>query len=342
MHDDTAQDREETPLDAAPPLGLLEYLDLTEGRPVRDKRDTAFASALLAERLGYSRVWLPEHHASGVPSTNPLLLAAVLGSHTRRVRVGTAVTLSRIRDPHLTAEDVAAAAHFCPDRLDVGFGRGDVSGGAAEDLAHLRERGEDVGAVIDATVALLRGGAEWVDPVDTGFQLWSHGAGNRSAEIAARTGTHYCHALFFNTDVDACVSTLRAYRAAHPGGRTAVALALVANDDPATARADSLRQGVRVNCAGTADQCAEAVHRVLAITGADEAVVTELSSDPEDHLRAVEEVFAAVRRRAASSVGAAAPPVGAVSAGAAVFTGDTAHADRAVPSATAATGGGAR
>lgn len=303
MQDDTAQDWEEPPLGAAPPLGLLEYLDLTEGRSVREKRDTAFASAMLAERSGYSRVWLPEHHAPGVPSTNPLLLAAVLGSHTRRVRVGTAVTLARIRDPHLTAEDVAAAAHFCPDRLDVGFGRGDVSGEAADDLAYLRERGEDVGAAIDTTVALLRGGSKWIDPVDTGFQLWSHGAGTRSAEIAARNGTHYCHALFFNTDVDACVDTLDAYRTSHPGGRTAVALALVANDDAVTARVDSLRQGVRVNCAGTADQCAEAVHRILAITGADEAVITELSSDPEDHLRAVEEIFTAVRRRATEVAG---------------------------------------
>jgi alkanesulfonate monooxygenase SsuD/methylene tetrahydromethanopterin reductase-like flavin-dependent oxidoreductase (luciferase family) len=307
MHDDTAPDRKGAPVDdagAAPPLGLLEYLDLTGGRPVRDKRDTAFASAMLAERLGYSRVWLPEHHAAGVPSTNPLLLAAVLGSHTSRVRVGTAVTLSRIRDPHLTAEDVAAAAHFCPGRLDVGFGRGDVSGGAADDLAHLRDRGADVGAAIDATVGLLRGGSSWVDPVDTDFQLWSHGAGTRSAESAGRTGTDYCHALFFNPDVDACVGTLDAYRAAHPGGRTAVAMALVANDDAVTARADSVRQGVRVNCAGTADQCADAVHRVLAITGADEVVVTELSSDPDDHLRAVEEVFTAVRRRYAAPAAA--------------------------------------
>ncbi|WP_083922362.1 LLM class flavin-dependent oxidoreductase [Nocardiopsis halotolerans] len=284
--------------DAPPPLGLLEYLDLTEDRPVRDKRDTAFAAAMLAERLGYRRIWLPEHHAAGVPSTNPLLLAAVLGSHTRRVRVGTAVTLSRVRDPHLTAEDVAAAAHFCPGRLDVGFGRGDVSGTAAEDLAHLRDRNADVGATIERTVALLRGRAEWIDPVDTGFQLWSHGAGTRSAETAGRTGAHYCHALFLNTDVDACVSTLGAYRAAHPAGRTAVALALVANDDPVRARTDSLRPGVRVNRAGTAEQCADTVHRVLDITGADEAVITELSSDPEDHLRAVEEIFAAVRGRA--------------------------------------------
>ncbi|WP_159941590.1 MULTISPECIES: LLM class flavin-dependent oxidoreductase [unclassified Nocardiopsis] len=319
MHEDTARHRKGAPpggADAPPPLGLLEYLDLTENRPVRDKRDTAFAAALLAERLGYSRLWLPEHHARGVPSTNPLLLAAVLGSHTRRVRVGTAVTLSRVRDPHLTAEDVAAAAHFCPDRLDVGFGRGDVSGAAATDLAHLRERGEDVGAAIDTTLALLRGGAEWIDPVDTGFQLWSHGAGTRSAGIAAKAGVNYCHALFFNTDVDACVRTLDAYRAAHPAGRTAVALALVANDDAATARADSLRHGVRVNCAGTADQCAEAVHRVLALTGADEAVVTELSSDPDDHLRAVSEVFAAVRRGAAQPSGAAPAPAASAGSGA--------------------------
>ncbi|MFE1100716.1 LLM class flavin-dependent oxidoreductase [Nocardiopsis alba] len=295
MRDDGSPFEERPTGPRTPPLGLLEYLDLAEGGSVRDKRDTAFAAALLAERRGYERLWLPEHHARGVPSTNPLLMAAVLGSHTERIRVGTAVTLARIRNPYLTAEDIASAAHFCSGRLDVGFGRGDVSGRAADDLFDERRRGDDVGAVVDRVVDLIRGGADWIDPVDRPFQLWSHGAGTRSAHIAARTGMNYCHALFFAPDVDACAATLETYRGACPEGRTAVALAVVANDDPAVAEADGLRGGVRVGRVGTARECAEAVHAAIEATGADEAVITELSTDPDDHLRALAEILEAFR-----------------------------------------------
>lgn len=275
-------------------MGLIEFFDFFSGRPTRDKRETALASALLAERLGYSRVWLPEHHERGVPSTNPVPLVCVLGSHTSRIRVGTAVTLIRLRDPLLTAEDFATASHFCGDRLDVGFGRGDVGGGAAADLAHLRKGDPDAAEAVRTVVSVLRDGRTWLEPLDTGYQGWLHGAGYRSAELAAEIGFNYCHALFFNPDIDACRTVVGKYRAAFPGGRTAVALTLVANDDPETARADGTREGVRVNCAGPVRQCAETVRNVLALTGADEVVIAELSTSGDDHLRALERLHGAV------------------------------------------------
>ncbi len=279
-----------------PPISLLEFFDFTE-RATRDKRETAFTAALLAEQLGYRRVWLPEHHERGVPSTNPLPLACVLGSHTSRIRVGTAVTLIRLRDPLLTAEDVATASHFCGDRLDVGLGRGDAGGRAASDLSHLRKGESETTEAIETLAATLREGREWLDPLESGYQGWLHGAGYRSADLAARLGFHYCHALFFNPDIDACRTVLRNYRAAFPSGRTAVAVTLVANDDPVTARADGTREGVRVNHAGSVRRCADTVRNVVAMTGADEVVVAELSTSPDDHLRALEQLHTVVTGR---------------------------------------------
>ncbi|PKW16098.1 LLM class flavin-dependent oxidoreductase [Saccharopolyspora spinosa] len=280
--------------DPRPPLGLLEYLDLAEGKTVREKRESAFAAALLADRLGYRRLWLPEHHALGTPSTNPAQLAAVLGSHTSQIRIGTAVTLVRVRDPYQAAEDLVTAGFFCGERLDVGFGRGDVIGPCAEALDHLRK--DDVGtdAAIGTVISLLDSGCEWIDPLETPYQRWMHGSGTRSAALAGRAGFYYCHALFFNPDVDACTRTLDAYRAAFPAGRNAVAIGVVANDDPRRAKEDSLRFGLRINCVGSAEQCADAIHRLRAMTGADEVIITEQSSDPEDHRRALTDIFAAV------------------------------------------------
>ncbi|MBV9845456.1 MAG: LLM class flavin-dependent oxidoreductase [Kutzneria sp.] len=279
---------------AVPPLGVLEYLDLCDDKPVRIKRETAFASALLADQIGYRRLWLPEHHSTGAPSSNPLLLAAVLGSHTSRIRVGTAVTLVRIRDPHLTAEDIAAAGFFCGDRLDVGFGRGDVGGPGSEVLNYLRKDNRETDEAIRTIVSILDSGCSWIDPIESSYQRWMHGAGTKSAELAGELRFNYCHALFLNPDLGACLRPLERYRASFPAGRTAVAVALVANDDPAKAKRDGERDGVVVMCAGSAQRCADTVCALLESTGADEVIITELSSDAKDHHRALKEIFALV------------------------------------------------
>lgn len=283
-----------------PPLGLIEYLDPSRSRPAPAAARRAFEGALLADRLGYRRVWLPEHHSTGSPSTNPLPLVAVLGSHTTRIRVGTAVTLVRIRDPYLTAEDIVTAGAFCGDRLDVGFGRGDVGGPAAESLRPLRKDDEDTDRAITLISSILENGCDWIDPLGAPCQRWLHGAGTRSAALAARAGDNYCHALFLNPDLDACLRPLAAYRDAHPTGTSAVAIAFVANPDAATARADSVQhRGIHIACAGTAEQCAVTVTTLLELTGVDEVVIAELSSDPGDHHRALRAVFDHVARSGA-------------------------------------------
>jgi len=278
--------------DAGPPLGLLEYLDLSADRSVTARQQLAFRSTLLADRLGYRRVWIPEHHGTGSPSTNPLPLVAVLGSHTRRIRVGTAVSLVRIRDPYLTAEDLATAGAFCGERLDVGLGRGAVGGPGTEVWDYLRKDDTATDRAISTIVSVLDAGCEWIDPLGTAYQRWMHGAGGRSAALAGSLGFGYCHGLFLNPDEDTCLRTLESYRAASPTGRTAVAIAMVANPDAATARSDAARQrGLQVACAGTAERCADTVQRLLERTGVDEVVLAELSRDGGDHLRALTDVF---------------------------------------------------
>lgn len=299
--------------DTGIPLGLLEYLDLAPDptRGVAARRRLAFRGAMLADRIGYRRVWIPEHHGVGSPSTNPLPVVAVLGSHTSRIRVGTAVSLVRIRDPYLTAEELATAGAFCGDRLDVGLGRGAVGGPGTEVWDYLRKDDAGTDHAITTIVSVLDSGCAWIDPLGSGYQRWMHGAGGRSAALASSLGFDYCHGLFLNPDEDTCLQALDSHRAT---GRTAVAIAVVANPDVATARSDAAaHRGVQVACAGTAEQCAETVLRLLATTGADEVVIAELSREAGDHLDALSAVFEQV---AAARPGAAAPLVAEPAVGA--------------------------
>jgi alkanesulfonate monooxygenase SsuD/methylene tetrahydromethanopterin reductase-like flavin-dependent oxidoreductase (luciferase family) len=267
------------------PLGLLEFLAFRAGASVRAQRDTALQSAVLADRLGYRRCWVPEHHAAGVPSTNPLTWLPVLGSMTTRIRIGSAVSLMRLRDPHLVAEDFGTAAHFCRDRLDVGLGRGDASGPGTEVLTRHDEAATD--AAMHTVVSVLEHGCGFVDPVGGTFQRWLNGSGERSARLAGEWGFDYCHALFFNPDLDACLRPLAAYRKANPAGRTAVAVALAINEDPQRAREDGVLRGISVNCIGTAEQGAAMLLYLLSSELIDEVVITEQSTDPADHLAAL-------------------------------------------------------
>lgn len=290
------------------PLGVLEFLTFRNDGSVRAKREVAVNSAILADDLGYRRFWVPEHHALGVPSTNPLTWLPVLGSLTSSIRIGSAVSLIRLRDPHLVAEDFATAAHFCPDRLDVGFGRGDVSGAGTEVLDPIRKDGDATDAAMQTAVALLERGSEWIDPIDGTFQRWLHGAGYRSAELAGAWGFDYCHALFFNPDFDACLQPLTAHREAHPAGRRAVAVALACNDDPQQARADGMLRGIKVNCIGTAEQGAAMICHLLAHELIDEVILIEQSSRAEDHYAALSDLAVLVGRETATADPA---PVGA-------------------------------
>ncbi|WP_026316987.1 LLM class flavin-dependent oxidoreductase [Actinokineospora enzanensis] len=276
-------------------LGLIEYLDLTGTSDVATRQRVALDSARLADDLGYHRLWIPEHHGLLSPSTNALTMASVVGSHTRHIRVGTAVVLLRIRDPHLTAEEVATAASFCGSRLDIGIGRGDFGGPGAELLDGLRKGDAALTDAMDRLFEVLDNGCEWIPRLGIPAERWLHGTGTGSSELAAERGLSYCHALFLNPDIDTCLDALRRYRSGpRATGRTAIAVAVVANDDTAVAAADACRPPFAVNCAGSVRECARMIRRLVDLTGVDDVLVTEMSAHPPDHFRAIEAIRHAV------------------------------------------------
>jgi alkanesulfonate monooxygenase SsuD/methylene tetrahydromethanopterin reductase-like flavin-dependent oxidoreductase (luciferase family) len=77
------------------------------------------------EELGFHSAWLAEHHFSryGLASS-PMVLAATLAAHTKKIRLGSAVLLPSLHNPVRLAEETATVDSLSGGRLDVGFGRG--------------------------------------------------------------------------------------------------------------------------------------------------------------------------------------------------------------------------
>lgn len=100
---------EERRRDATEAVAFQEALELTEA----------------AEAWGLDGVWLGEIHFSPTRSVQsaPIALASFLAARTRRVRLGTAVTVLPLANPLRIAEEVATIDHLSQGRFDFGIGR---------------------------------------------------------------------------------------------------------------------------------------------------------------------------------------------------------------------------
>lgn len=77
-----------------------------------------------AERLGYHRFWVAEHHGvPGVAGSAPTVLAAAVAGATRTIRVGTGGVMLPNHRPLVVAEQFGVLASLFPDRIDMGLGR---------------------------------------------------------------------------------------------------------------------------------------------------------------------------------------------------------------------------
>jgi alkanesulfonate monooxygenase SsuD/methylene tetrahydromethanopterin reductase-like flavin-dependent oxidoreductase (luciferase family) len=86
---------------------------------------TALEQARLADRLGFSGLWLAEHHFQKLGTApNPAVVLAAIAACTQRLRLGPAVSVLPLRDPILVAEDYALVDVLSGGRLDMGVGTG--------------------------------------------------------------------------------------------------------------------------------------------------------------------------------------------------------------------------
>ncbi|MGE2716432.1 LLM class flavin-dependent oxidoreductase [Mycolicibacterium litorale] len=108
-------------------LDILHTLTNREGKDWHEVMQVARRHVMLADELGYDRVWFGEHHfdtdgTDAIP--NPLLLATDLAARTSNIRLGLAAVSLTLWHPVRVAEDLALLDHFSEGRLDIAFGRG--------------------------------------------------------------------------------------------------------------------------------------------------------------------------------------------------------------------------
>jgi alkanesulfonate monooxygenase SsuD/methylene tetrahydromethanopterin reductase-like flavin-dependent oxidoreductase (luciferase family) len=107
-------------------VGLLQFFGWRDRSvALEDVYERALARIDVMDRSGYDAVWLAEHHFTGYsvcPSVH--VMAAHVAARTRRLRIGTAVTLAAFYHPLRIAEEVALLDVLSGGRINWGAGRG--------------------------------------------------------------------------------------------------------------------------------------------------------------------------------------------------------------------------
>lgn len=105
-------------------LSVLDRSLIREGdHPGQALRETV-RFAREAERLGYRRFWVSEHHAvPGIAGSAPTVLASAVASATSRIRVGTGGVMLPNHQPLVVAEQFGVLESLFPGRIDMGLGR---------------------------------------------------------------------------------------------------------------------------------------------------------------------------------------------------------------------------
>lgn len=229
-------------------MPLYSFLDqgpVRQGVAARQALYDAVELATTLDGLGYTRMWVAEHHGTASRGISaPEILIGRLASVTRRIRVGAGGMMLPNHAPLHLVEQFRTLEALFPGRIDLGVGRATGSNNAVTASALVRE--PESKAAFDRKLALLLAFAGLgpfppgeptdilVMPDDVPLPpVVLLGASMSSAESAARLGLPYALSAGFH-DPAAAVAALRAYRDRFQGTRPHAILVLrawVGEDD---------------------------------------------------------------------------------------------------------------
>ncbi|MEY4345042.1 MAG: hypothetical protein RL032_874 [Pseudomonadota bacterium] len=186
-------------------LSMLDLVAVREGGTVAQALGIALRTAQHAERLGFERYWLAEHHnMPGIASSATAVLVGHLAAGTNRIRVGSGGIMLPNHAPLVVAEAFGTLAELYPGRIDLGLGR--APGTDPLTMRALRRNRAETEADFPREVEELQQLLAPAKPdqrlvacpgAGTQVPLWLLGSSLFSAQLAAQRGLPYAFASHF-------------------------------------------------------------------------------------------------------------------------------------------------
>ena len=186
-------------------VSMLDLVPVREGRSVADALAVSLQTAQHAERLGFTRYWLAEHHnMASIASSATAVLSGHVAGGTQRIRVGSGGVMLPNHPPLVVAEAFGTLAELYPGRIDLGLGR--APGTDPMTMRALRRDRVETVDDFPREVSELQHLLGDVQPgqklianpgAGTHVPIWLLGSSLFSAQLAAERGLPYAFASHF-------------------------------------------------------------------------------------------------------------------------------------------------
>jgi luciferase family oxidoreductase group 1 len=239
-----------------PQLSILDLVPITAGSTPRDALQGSLDLVRQAERLGYTRSWVAEHHnMTGIASAATSVVIGYLAGGTSTIRVGAGGIMLPNHSPLQIAEQFGTLESLYPGRIDLGLGRAPGS-----DQLTMRALRRDPSSAdtfphdvqeLQAYLAPVQPGqpVQAVPGGGTEVPLWILGSSTFGAQLASLLGLPYAFASHFAPD--ALEAALDAYRSGfrpsaqldRPHVMAGVNVVVADTDEEARYRFTTIQQG---------------------------------------------------------------------------------------------------
>jgi luciferase family oxidoreductase group 1 len=305
-------------------FGVLDLCKRDRQRSAGEALHGTLALAMEADRLGYHRYWVAEHHVEDSAEACPEVLIPLIAGCTKRLMVGSGGVLLRYYAPLKVAETFLTLEALFPGRIELGVckGPGVTQTAVAEALvggnrweltddaferkvfelsrllANARERSSD------ATPG-VRARPHGVPPPP----LWVLGAGSNSQQLASALGCSYACTLMFPGGMASGPKVVADFRRATTSGhepRACIALSVIVAATEAEAaeqkRVFAAMGMMESNVVGPPEQCAARIEAIARECGAHEVLLASWHVDPSARIETYRRLAHALRLRGGDSV----------------------------------------
>ncbi len=190
------------------PFSVLDLSPVPEGSDAGQALRNSLELARHAEKLGYQRYWMAEHHnMPGIASAATAVALAHIAAGTRTIRIGAGGIMLPNHAPLLIAEQFGTLAALHPGRIDLGLGRAPGSDQATARAMRRNLSGEadrfpqDVLELLNYFHPVAPGQAVQAVPgAGLSVPVWILGSSTFGAQLAAMLGLPYAFASHFAPD----------------------------------------------------------------------------------------------------------------------------------------------
>ena len=190
------------------PFSLLDLAPISEGTSIADALDGSRHLAIQAEKSGYNRIWLAEHHGMhGVASSATAVVLGHIAAATTMIRIGSGGVMLPNHSPLVIAEQFGTLATLFPNRVDIGLGRA-----PGTDMATANALRRNLNSDVDSYPQDIRELQHYlgtpkegqritaVPGANTHIPLWLLGSSLYSAQLAGKFGLPFSFASHFAPD----------------------------------------------------------------------------------------------------------------------------------------------